>query len=253
MRIPVMAATIDRRLLINYRVDPDVIAPMLPAPLRPQLVRGSAVAGICLIRLSRLRPARTPVGTGIRTENAAHRIAVQWTDESSGRPRTGVFIPQRHTDSRPTAWFGGRLFPGVHDHARFDVRESPARQHVAFRADNGSSAVDATVDIIENWPKDGLFDSLAEASAFFRQGCAGYSPSRAPGRLEGLELRTSDWRMDAATATRVTSSFFDDPHLFPPGSARLDTALVMRNIAVTWHELEALPVQPERGRARLTR
>jgi uncharacterized protein YqjF (DUF2071 family) len=65
MRIPVMAATVERRLLLNYRVDPAVVAPLLPAPLRPRLAGGAAVAGVCLIRLGDLRPAGLPVAVGV--------------------------------------------------------------------------------------------------------------------------------------------------------------------------------------------
>ncbi|WP_406291790.1 DUF2071 domain-containing protein [Embleya sp. NBC_00896] len=98
-----MASTIERRLLVNYRVDPEITARLLPAPLRPVLVRGYAAAGICLIRLARLRPDSAPFGLGLRTENAAHRIAVRW-DTSDG-PRSGVYIPRRDSDSVLTASF----------------------------------------------------------------------------------------------------------------------------------------------------
>lgn len=53
---PRLSSTIERRLLVNYRVDPSVAAALLPAPLRPQLVRGQAVAGICLLRIGGVRP-----------------------------------------------------------------------------------------------------------------------------------------------------------------------------------------------------
>ena len=46
-----------RRLLINYRRDPAVAETLLPSGLRPQLVDGSAVARICLLRLGAMRPA----------------------------------------------------------------------------------------------------------------------------------------------------------------------------------------------------
>ena len=45
MRIPVVTGLIDRRILVNYRVDPDVIAALLPPPFRPQLFGGFAVDG----------------------------------------------------------------------------------------------------------------------------------------------------------------------------------------------------------------
>ena len=49
-----MSSVIERRLLVNYRVDPGVARSLLPAPLRPQVVNGWAVAGICLIRERRV-------------------------------------------------------------------------------------------------------------------------------------------------------------------------------------------------------
>jgi len=91
MRPPSLSSVIERRLLVNYRVAPQVAGGLLPAPLRPQLVNGWAVAGICLIRLRWLRPSRVPGWAGLRTENAAHRIAVELNDkyELDGRDPNG--------------------------------------------------------------------------------------------------------------------------------------------------------------------
>ena len=83
MRIPVVQGVIDRRILVNYRVDPDVMARVLPPPFRPQIVRGYAIGGICLIRLKGIRPRFVPIPVGLRSENAAHRIAVEWDKSSS--------------------------------------------------------------------------------------------------------------------------------------------------------------------------
>ena len=47
VQIPVIQGVIERRILVNYRVDPAVLAAQLPAPFRPQLVDGWAMAGIC--------------------------------------------------------------------------------------------------------------------------------------------------------------------------------------------------------------
>ena len=60
MRIPVIQGVIRRRLLVNYRVSPEAIARILPAPFRPKLQRGYAIAGICLIRLEQIRPRWLP-------------------------------------------------------------------------------------------------------------------------------------------------------------------------------------------------
>lgn len=102
MRIPVIQGVIDRRILVNYRVAPEAMAGVLPPPFRPLLVHGYAIGGICLIRLKQVRPRRLPLPMGIGSENAAHRIAVQW--EQDGERREGVYIPRRDTDSRLNAY-----------------------------------------------------------------------------------------------------------------------------------------------------
>src|SRR4051812_12690190 len=108
MRIPVIRGVIDRRILVNYRVAPQVLAKFLPVPFRPKLIQGVGMAGVCLIRLKHIRPRSFPLPLGLSSENAAHRIAVEWEG------REGVYIPRRDTSSRINAAVGGRLFPGVH-------------------------------------------------------------------------------------------------------------------------------------------
>ena len=49
MRIPVIRGVIDRRILVNYRADPDVLARVVPEPFRPKLINGAGMAGVCLI------------------------------------------------------------------------------------------------------------------------------------------------------------------------------------------------------------
>ena len=115
MRLPVIRGVIDRRILVNYRVDPTIVAPMLPPPFRPKLFRGVGLVGICLIRLKQLRPAFLPAWIGISSENAAHRTAVEW--DENGTTREGVYVRRRDTNSWLNTLTGGRLFPGFHHHA----------------------------------------------------------------------------------------------------------------------------------------
>ena len=46
MKIPVVRGIIDRRILVNYRVDPNVLARLLPKPFQPKLANGSGMAGV---------------------------------------------------------------------------------------------------------------------------------------------------------------------------------------------------------------
>ena len=72
MRLPVVRGVIDRRILANDRVDPDVVARTLPPPFRPKLHRGYGFVGICLIRLRATRPRFLPAWLGFTSENATH-------------------------------------------------------------------------------------------------------------------------------------------------------------------------------------
>src|SRR5215469_287936 len=138
MKAPALAAVMERRILVNYRVDPDLLGSCLPAPFWPALAGGHGVAGICLIRLGRLRPAGLPAA-GLRSENAAHRVAVCW-DGPDG-PVTGVYIPRRDTSSRLAALAGGRLFPSHLHLARFQADEDGGRYRIAVASRDGTVRV----------------------------------------------------------------------------------------------------------------
>lgn len=246
---PRLSSVIERRLLVNYRVDPRAVAELLPAPFRPQQVGGWAVAGICLIRLAQVRPHGLPARFGLRSENAAHRIAVEW-DGPHGID-TGVYIPRRDSGSAVNVLAGGRLFPGRHHHASFDVKETPQDLHVAYTSRDGSTQVRVDASLTGRFQGSELFAGLQEASAFFRHGSHGYSAGRDSdsdrGCLDGMELATDSWRVEPVEVHDVRSTFFDAQERFPRGKATLDCALLMRDIPVTWNPLPPLPVRRATG------
>jgi hypothetical protein len=251
MRIPVIQGRIDRRILANYRVDPEAMARQLPAPFRPANVGGWAIGGICLIRLKGIRPAKLPVPFGLDSENAAHRIAVEW--DEGGRTRTGVYVHRRDTDSRLNALAGGRVFPGIHERAEFEVVERHPHYSVAMRARDGVASVRVVGRVAEAISHDSVFGSVERASAFFEAGTAGYSPTRREGRFDGLELKCEGWKVEPLAIEEVRSSFFEDEERFPAGSAEFDCALLMRGIEHEWRGLERIccAVESERQTARL--
>ncbi len=238
MRIPVIRGRIDRRILANYRIDPAVINDVLPKPFRPQIVNGFAVGGICLIRLKEIRPHFFPFRWGISSENAAHRIAVEW--DVNGETREGVYIPRRDTGSLLNTLVGGRVFPGVHHHASFRVAESKDALSVDMISDDGKTRIALRGAVTEAFPKTSVFSSLSAASDFFRRGSLGYSVTHVRGKYDGLELRCRDWRMEALDINKIESSYFDDKSRFPADSIQFDCALLMRSIEHEWHGREDL-------------
>ncbi len=238
MNIPSVKGTIARRILVNFRADADVVAAGLPFPFRPKLQRDFAVVGICLIRLEKIRPVFSPLCCGIASENAAHRVAVEWDED--GQTREGVFIPRRDTDSRLNHWSGGRVFPGEHHLARFEVRETATEFAVEMRSCDGSTGASVVGTIATALPPSSIFASLEEASAFFERGCLGYSARCGENKLDGLLLQTPAWKVEALEVSSVSSSVFDDEKKFPSGTIAFDHALLMRDIEHQWHAAKAL-------------
>jgi hypothetical protein len=248
MRAPAVRAVMERRLLVNYRVDPELLGALLPAPFRPVLVSGYGVAGICLIRLGQVRPEGVPARAGLTSENAAHRVAACW-DGPDG-PVTGVYIFRRDTSSRLAALAGGRLFPGWHHTARFLVEEREGRFRVQAGSRDGVIHLLVAAHLAADLPPGSVFADVASASRFFRCAPVGYAATPTEGRFDGVELATSGWGLRPLHLDEVSSSFFDDPARFPPGTAVADSAFLMGGVSTTWRpqpELRAAAAGPRPG------
>lgn len=240
MRLPVIQGVIRRRILANFRIDPEIMQREIPARFRPKLQKGWAVAGICLIRLEHIRPKALPEIIGLNSENAAHRVAVVWDD--AGAPREGVFISRRDSNSSIAQMVGGRIFPGEHHAARFSVSDSATELNLALKSDDGEVKVEIAGKVVANLPPTSIFSNLEEASSFFEGGSVGYSVTGDPGRLDGLELQTNQWRVEPFEVSNVYSSYFSDEAKFPKGSVSFDHALIMRNVQHEWHSADDLYV-----------
>lgn len=223
----ILSGTIRRRILVNYAVDPAVAQTWLPAGMRPKLHQGHAIAGICLLALDDIQPDAVPLPCGLSSENAAHRIAVEWGGQE------GVYIFRRDTASLLNHWAGGRLFPGEHHAARIDATESGPHVTLDLHPDDAGFAVHIAGASGAAHPATSLFATREEASRFFEAGCDGYSVCvQGRQRLQGLRLEAFGWQVENFGVTSLRSDYFD--HL--PG-ARFDHALIMRGIRHRWHAL----------------
>jgi hypothetical protein len=242
MQIPTMTGVIERRMLVNFRVEPQVIGQFLPVPFQPKIIHGYGIAGICLIRLKEIRPVGLPAWMGVGSENAAHRIAVVW--QEGGVQKEGVYIPRRDSSSTFNHWAGGRLFPGYHHAAHFQVQEGNGQYAVSLESKDGDTRLFVQAKRAEKLPDTSIFRSLAEASAFFEGGALGYSATPRTGVYDGLELYTSRWQVEPLDVAAVESSFFADESRFPKGSVTFDNALLMEQIAHEWRGQPPLCVIP---------
>jgi uncharacterized protein YqjF (DUF2071 family) len=233
MKIPTLEGIIRRRLLVNFRVDPGATQKLLPYRFRPKLHRGHAIAGLCLIRLEQVRPAGVPPLFAFSSENAAHRVAVEWTTRQ-GETREGVYIFRRDTDSTLGQLACGRLFPGIHHPSEFQITDDNGEIDFTMTSRDGAADIrlhGAESDVL---PPTSCFASLTESSRFFENGSLGYSPSRKPEHFDGLRLETKRWHVQPFAVSRAESRWLTENL---PGT-EFDHALLMRDIPHRWHNAE---------------
>lgn len=219
---------IDHRILLNYRIDPEVMQRNLPSGFRPKIVNGYAIGGICQVSLSAMRPKGFPAFTGSRSDNAAHRMAVV------GSKGEGVYIPRRDTNSWVNALSGGRIFSGVHGKMDFKIKTVDGQYAVDITDNDKKSFVRLEATLTDILPKDSIFKDVKEVSDFFAGGNIGWSPKKSKDGFDTIELKTFDWKMEPLSVKKEFSAFFSDENKFPKGSVRFDCAMIMRNLKHSW-------------------
>ena len=251
MLLDTIHGIIERRVLLNYRIDPEALQKVLPLGFRPKLFKGKGIGGVCMIRFGGLRPRMIPQWLGLGSENEAHRIAVEW-DQEDGR-KEGVFIPRRDTASLLNKTLGGRVFPGIFEKSSFSVDESFDSVSVKIQRADGTDEVAFAGQVAAKLPATSRFESTDEAASFFSLGATGYSTTREAGHYHGMELLSLNWTVEPMEVSSVYSSFFSNPNRFPKGSVELDCALLMRNIEHEWHSRPDLYFDRPKARLSITR
>jgi len=153
--------------------------------------------------------------------------------------KEGVYIPRRDTSSRINTLLGGRVFPGKHFHAKFDIDENAGKYHVSFKSSDGT-IISVDAQLTDSFNPDSVFKSLAEASAFFQGGSTGYSPNK--NNYEGLLLNTFKWHVQPLKISKVISTYFENELIFPKGSIQFDNALLMTNTHHEWSSAKNKPI-----------
>jgi hypothetical protein len=233
MEMPVLNGMIDRRILINYSVNPDVVKALLPKHLDPLIINGFASAGICLLRLKNIGVKYSPSFLRITSENAAHRFLVKWTE--NGEEVHGVYIPRRDTDSLLNVWLARKIFSWPHYSAKFDVQEANGSYALKMTSKDANTHVQVRTELASSFATGSMFDSIEHASVCFQNCSLGFSPSTIPNQFKKIQLKTKTWAVKPLQVHELQSSFFSDRSLFPHNSIHFDNALLMEGIEHEWH------------------
>jgi hypothetical protein len=233
MKLPVLDGIIDRRILLNYRVNPKVIKSLLPHHLDPIVINGYASACICLLRLKNIGIKYSLPFLRITSENAAHRFLIKWID--NGKEMHGVYIPRRDTDSVLNVWLAGKLFSWPHYMAKFEVQKGRGSYCLEMKSKDASSELQIKAELANVFPAVSMFDSLEHASACFQKCAVGISLSQKPNQLKVIQLKTRTWLVTPLHVQELRSSYFENSDLFPTDQIHFDNALLMENIEHEWH------------------
>ena len=236
MKLPIIEGVIKRRILINYQVEPEIISRHIPSIFKPKVVEGKSIIGVCLIRLEQIHPKFVPLALGISSENAAHRLAVQWNDEN-GKLCEGVYIFRRDTNSSLNYLLGGRLFPGEHHKAKFNVSDNADRIKFLLQSSDCDVNIRFEAKYTDYLPKSSIFKSVDEISSFFKTGSVGYSPAQG-NCYDGMCLIPHEWNMTPLECNNIELSYFNKVLGVSYKDLQYDSMVIMTDIPHEWHSLK---------------
>ena len=116
--------------------------------------------------------------------------------------------------------------------------DQPPHIELSMKSNDETTVVRLVGNEQKQLPSSSCFESMEQASTFFKTGSLGFSASRDPTRSDGLLLQTDQWIIGPLAVSEVQSSYFEDGRKFPQGTITFDHALIMRDIAHEWHRAE---------------
>ena len=131
----------------------------------------------------------------------------------------------------------GRLFPGVHEEASISRATAPDRVDVHLSGIADDTGVTLSGPVVDRMPPNSVFADIDAATAFFARDSVGWSVGHRTDMLEGVELVAERFALVPLGVEAMRSTFFTDPERFPAGSARFDSALLMRRTPARWRAL----------------
>ena len=140
MHHPPLRGRCPRRALFTWKLDPVVARRLVPAPLRPKVLKGSAVGALDCLQLERFRPRLMPPALGLSMEMCTHVICVHWMQGDVRRD--GLYVLRRDVQVRGLGRAAGLLLPGHPHPARIQVQEEAEGIHLALQSQDGRCSVD---------------------------------------------------------------------------------------------------------------
>jgi hypothetical protein len=231
MRIPVLEARVDRKLLILFSTDPVVLANRIPPGRELRLQKDRAILYVQLTRYEKVRVVPTPIAIGF--DEVAYYIALE---PLSPRKSRGCRDQVIRVESGSAAHVQlARIFQSCEiTRVHFAARESASDLDVNGFANRGEVLFALRGQQAPAFLPGLLFQGLPSVAEFFgwKLTPTGYEPNLpAPWPYRS---RDTEYRCFPFEVTRFTSTFLESGEHFPVGAFALDHALWLRRVAGQW-------------------
>lgn len=225
-------STIDRRIVVFFRVDPQAAAGALPPGSAAREIKGCGLAGIAIAR-RRSVPSTWLPDRFSTFHQAVHFVLAARTPTPRGG--SGAVVARSDTSSRLLVWMGEHgLIRLRQQHARFRVVET--REAIELVGDSDDRRMHlALKGRVTRWlPRQSVFGSVAQAHDFVRldlEDLGLIGPETGSGGA-GRGARRS--RLQPLALERVEASWFDDSPLATAGALEFDSAFWVRDDELAW-------------------
>jgi uncharacterized protein YqjF (DUF2071 family) len=238
-------------LSINYRVAPERLAAVLPAPLEPELFKRHAWVQVLVSSLREMRPRGLPAPAGVCFYQVSYRAAARYRGADGTWRRGGYFVRSETNDACMRA-IGNRL-------AEFRFHDFGAAEIVMLRDGEllhlGVDAVEpggrlvAVVDTrpLPGPPASSLWSSLAELQEPLVDCYDAFGVDRQGGWLYTLSIERGPWRAEFVAPRDLFCE------AFAPGGAwgeeaELDSVLHIPRCPYRWLPLQRQPLAGDASR-----
>ncbi|MDY7230065.1 DUF2071 domain-containing protein [Hyalangium rubrum] len=226
-------------LSLNYAVTPHVLKKLLPAPLEPELHRGTAWVQVLMSSLREMRPQGLTGLVGFNFYQVSYRAAVRYRN-AEGRWRRGGYFVRSETNDPLMRRIGNTLIEfKFHEFGEADMVMAREDERLTFAVDPGAASPGGRlVGVLDTrplpgaplgsvWPSlESLHEPLVECYDAF---------GVADGYVYVLTIDRGPWNASFVRPVELYCEYMQDGAL--KGHSRLDSVLHLRDCPYRWRPL----------------
>lgn len=221
--------------LVNFAIDPPVLAAVLPSPVVPHVYADRAWLSVVIAQMAGMRPVGVPRQLGITYSQIVYRAVVR-----HGNAR-GVHFLRSDTDSRLMSALGNAMSFFAFHHAQIALLRDARGQSVEVVSSDRQADIRARFRPATDLPPTSAFPDLDVAKAQLVELFDAYHPQSGRPSTDVVSIRRQDWELAVVTDEIAEYGLMDGSPWFPAGSAVLDSVFAVQDLTYRWNRLTQVP------------